>query len=122
VKELALQIVSFAKERKRGSSWFYRDDYGMKIYVRKNIRVSCGEAIDIASVDILELFRGQGLFSSLLEELENISPYSLYAESVINTRLANYLVKRGWTMDRGGGYHPLSPSYIYTKQQNMENK
>jgi len=125
MKELAVQIISFANKRVAGvpyffgSSWFEITEYGLKIYIRKSNRR--GETIDIVNIDIADSFKGQGLFTSLLDELEQLSPYSLYIENVLNPRLSEFFQKRsGWTTDEDNNI--LAPACYYYIKQNRKNE
>lgn len=51
---------------------------------------------DIANIDINEEFRGQKVFTRLLDFLELKSKYPIYIECVNNPRLYDFLKRRGY--------------------------
>lgn len=66
-------------------------------------RLRTGHAIDIASVEVREPFRRQGVFSRLLatieEQIHDREFEMLYVENTINPHLRDALIRRGWLAD-----------------------
>lgn len=73
------QFLQKAEERFVFTKWLADDK--MKVYVRKGRHIlspAVGKAqitLDVASVDVLEEFQGQGLFSEFLEKAHEMNPW-----------------------------------------------
>ena len=84
--------------------WLELDD--MRVYVRKSWRHLDGNTrrcIDVASVEVDEYCRGQGIFTKWLAELEQIivPDYEyVFVECVLNEKLVPHLEKLGYSAIR----------------------
>lgn len=80
------------------------DDKDMKVYIRKGRHLlrSGGKiqvCLDIASVEVDEDKRGNGIFSNFLKKAHEMNPWdATYVECVHNKDLDTFLVKSGWMM------------------------
>ena len=90
------QILNFISSPKK-SCWFRAD--GVILYLRKSKRLLIGQlvdALDIASIEVLEPGKGQG--SRLIEWIHSHNPYQLtLIESILTDRFYQSLQGRGWT-------------------------
>jgi GNAT superfamily N-acetyltransferase len=85
------------------NAWIVFDEH-LKAYVRRSIRHIDGARrfmFDIASVEVEESFRGQGLFRSFLELVETRLKmrndfYGCFVEIVLEPRLAKHLLSCGY--------------------------
>lgn len=71
-----------------------------RVYIRRTRHCISGtifETLDIANICVKEKFRGKGIFSSLLKWLES-RKYTLYVESVLNTRLGTFLLHNNFSV------------------------
>ena len=83
--------------------WLYED---FKAYVRKSFRrfngVSYLNVFDVASVEVTEGLRGNGIFTHWLTTIEDAAKKAgfdaIYVESLLNPKLAQFLEKRGYTL------------------------
>lgn len=117
------QFLQEAEERFVFTKWLADDK--MKVYVRKGRHIlspAVGKAqitLDVASVDVLEEFQGQGLFSEFLEKAHEMNPWeATYVENVLNPRLGAFLVRSGWMVDTRtvpeSYFMPKNPSFYET--------
>jgi len=80
------------------------DDESMKVYVRKGRHLlkpggKIQVCLDIASVEVDEEKRGQGIFSDFLNKAHEMNPWdATFVECVHNQDLALFLMKSGWMM------------------------
>lgn len=83
--------------------WIYED---FKAYVRKSFRcfngVSYLNVFDVASVEVTEELRGNGIFTHWLYTMEAEAKKAgfnaLHVESLLNPQLAKFLEKRGYIL------------------------
>ena len=95
------QIITKLKEfidSKHRNLWI-QDDF-MSVYVRKGnhfIEKTILSTLDIASVEVEESKRNQGIWTNFLNQAHEINPYqATYIECVHNIILSDSLVKHGW--------------------------
>ncbi len=70
-----------------------------------------GETLEIGSVEVEEEHRGNGYFTLFIEEFERIAKEAnrcIYVESVLNTELVRFFVKRGYQLVASS----VSPSFV----------
>lgn len=77
----------------------------------------CAKTIDIASVEVYEQHRSKGFFTmflSCVEELADQEGRAVYVESVMESRLAGFLIARGYiqTDKLDPGFTNPAPSFI----------
>jgi N-acetylglutamate synthase-like GNAT family acetyltransferase len=73
----------------------------LKIYFRAGYARRLGDqtvkVLDIASVEVLESSRGQGLFTAALDKIEALRPREgLFVESVLDKRFQDFFTRRGY--------------------------
>ena len=92
-KFLAQQVNGLNKR-----AWIDYDDK-MSVYLRYPGRHLIGneivECFDIATVETLEEFRGQGVFTRFLDEVEFARP-RIYIENVMEKRFQTFFENRGY--------------------------
>ena len=93
------------------------EEENMFCYVRKAVRVlgpSFVPTIDVATIEVAEEMRGQGIFTSFLTRVEQTAKTqqrAVFVESVMAPRLANFLLKRGYILDPRNST-TLAPSFF----------
>lgn len=92
------QILKFLEKPLPRNKWIYDDE--MKIYVRLSKRAFPGaielkETLDLASIEVD--IQGKGVFTKLLDGLENQVKIQMYVENVLTSKFANFFIRRdGW--------------------------
>jgi hypothetical protein len=88
------------------SRWFVLNKNIGSVYLRRGTRRVDGSKrnfITIANIQIKERYRGKRLFSSFVQELQelikNTNYVGLYAECVHNNVLQSYFTRHGWNTD-----------------------
>jgi len=101
IKQFVTEEPTFPNSR-----WFTLNENIGSVYLRRGARRvdrSQKNFITIANIQIKEKYRGKRLFSTFIQELQelikNTSYVGLYAECVHNTILQNYFVRHGWNTD-----------------------
>lgn len=93
---------TFIDSPKIRNTWIYERD--IKVYVRRSTRYIDGNSVlclDIASVEVLEKRRGQGLFKAFLNRVEKAAAAmnrEVFVESILEPRLLQFLLKRNYTL------------------------
>lgn len=86
----------------RTNKWIYLPEYYLNLYYRITQRLIEGQmrnTIDLATIEIVEEFRGEGYFSSFLDKIEKLADkYSrvVFVESILNDNLYSFLCRRGY--------------------------
>jgi len=97
MSEIIHQLKIFLESKQR-IAWI-KDD-SMSVYVRKGTRYlnkHLSKTLDIASVEVEENKRNQGVWTEFLKEAHKINPYqATFIENVLNPVLEKSLVKNGW--------------------------
>jgi hypothetical protein len=97
-----MNFDTFIVSPKIRSTWIYERD--IQVYVRRSNRhidgnlVSC---LDIASVEVNEDRRGQGMFKAFLNRFEKAAALmnrEVFVESILEPRLLQFLLKRNYTL------------------------
>lgn len=95
VKELVLQFW----EGHRRNSWL--EHGALQVYVRRGYHLIGGSelecCLDLATIEVAEECRGQGVFTRFLEEVEAMSLAPIYVENVLDERFATFWLRRGYT-------------------------
>jgi GNAT superfamily N-acetyltransferase len=78
------------------------------VYVRKSVRFINGvrrTSFDIANINVATKYRGKGLFTKWLSEVEmEVSAFGIeciFVESILNARLITFLEKHGYSPVQG---------------------
>jgi hypothetical protein len=83
------------------ADWIREGD--MEVYVRvsnRNIKGQSIPAIDLSNIISPENSRGKGIFTRFLDNVEELAFKNgmvVYVENIINERLKNFLINRGYT-------------------------
>jgi hypothetical protein len=102
------EIKHFIAEEPKfpNSRWFVLNKNIGSVYLRRGVRRVDGSPknfITIANIQIKEKYRGKRLFSSFIQELQelikNTNYVGLYAECVHNNILQSYFTRHGWNTD-----------------------
>lgn len=97
------EIVDRLEDGARYNGWANFPKYRMSLYYRVTSRVIEGkrlDTLDLATVEVDEEFRGQGLFSQFLSDVEEIAKEyqrTIFVESILNPRLYGFLTRKGYS-------------------------
>lgn len=93
---------TFIASPKIRNTWIRERD--INVYVRRSNRIIDGNLVsclDIASVEVNEKRRGQGMFKSFLNRVEKAAASmdrEVFVESILEPRLLQFLLKRDYTL------------------------
>lgn len=93
---------TFIASPKIRNTWIYERD--IEVYVRRSNRVIDGNLVsclDIASVEVRENRRGQGLFKAFLHRFEVEAAKMnrrVFVESILEPRLLQFLLKQNYIL------------------------
>jgi hypothetical protein len=93
-------IETEIQRRTRFNHWF--EMQSMQVYLRMSQRSLEGKirpTLDIANIEVRELYQGQGIFSEFLMGMELLAGKygkAIYVENVGNPILQRFLIKRGY--------------------------
>ena len=66
--------------------------------------------LDIAKIEVVEKYQGQGVFNALIEQAKQLSPpfTMLRLESIGNPILLDWCIRNGWSLEKvkGGSFPP----------------
>ena len=120
----AIELLAEFIERNKGgkpifarNEWLQGDD--MEVYVRKSVPRYLNDGdkyvtLDIANVTVYH--KSQGHFTEFLEKAEELSPWPIYVESVLQPRFGEFLKRAGYTEQKDR----TPPSYYKMKAQIVE--
>lgn len=97
-----MNFDTFIDSPKIRNIWIRERD--IKVYVRRSNRIIDGNLVsclDIASVEINERRRGQGIFKAFLNRVEKAAASmnrEVFVESILEPRLLQFLLKRDYTL------------------------
>ena len=88
-------------------------------YFRNTRRMINGEiypSIDVANITVNPKYKSRGVFKSLMDFIETEYRHRLiYAENILEPRLVDFFVKRGYTRVDKGEYDPAPSFYLLPK-------
>lgn len=80
--------------------WIY--ERSLSVYIRRSNRFLSDKsvpALDIASVEVDQKYRGMGIFTSFLNRFEAAASElnrAVFVENILNARLVTFLMNRGY--------------------------
>ena len=98
-----MNLKQFLSNDSLRNAWL--DEPNMKVYVRRSIRYladipNLSPCLDIASIEVDEDHRGNGVFTAFLDRFEQEAKKLnrvVFVESILEPRLYQYLLTRGYT-------------------------
>lgn len=96
-------LVEFIESDRR-NGWMWCDRELVEIYFRKAFRIIDNQIVenilDVANITVKYNYRGQGVFTSALQDIERIAKekgfQGIFIESVLEPRLIGFLTKQGY--------------------------
>ena len=113
-----------AKGAVGNNSWFNRD--GIEVYIRLGYHVLQStpyQCLDLANVIVEK--KSQGHFTQFLDQLENVAAKHgkpLYVENVLNDRLVEFFVKRGYDLAVARGLCNTPSFYKHLGEQHVPTR
>ena len=95
-----MNLDTFLSSEFARNAWIH--EHSINVYVRKSVRIidrNPVPCLDLASVEVDEEDRENGIFAEFLNRFEREAKKlnrAVYVESILNTRLIKYLEKRGY--------------------------
>lgn len=96
------EIVDRLERGVRYNGWAYFPKYRLNLYYRITHRAIEGKmlaSIDLATIEVDDGFRGQGLFTQFLVEVEKLAvEYNrvVFVESILNPKLLDFLKNQNY--------------------------
>lgn len=97
-----MNLYDFLSNDSIRNTWIYEHD--IEVYIRRSLRTLSGSytasCFDVANVSVTEERRGCGIFTGFLSEFETHAKTRnrvVYVESILEPRLYQFLLKRGYT-------------------------
>jgi len=102
-----MNLDQFVANENLRNAWIRERD--IDVYVRRSIRMlhrstTATPCLDIASVEVREDRRGQGVFKAFLTRFEKEAKKinrAVYVESILEPRLVTFLTARGYSHVKG---------------------
>lgn len=95
-----MNLSQFLANDSLRNAWL--DEPDMKVYVRRSVRYLTNTPVpclDVASIEVNEEHRGNGVFTAFLDRFEQEAKKlnrCVYVESILEPRLYQYLLTRGY--------------------------